>query len=95
MKKILGTTLLLLLGLASGARVSQTRLSRQQANLDFAETGATQTTHSCPLAINRIKAGPANFNTIIGSGSAFTDATFTPSADAVRWSDMPGADNLS
>jgi hypothetical protein len=64
--KILGTTLLALLGIANGAKViNHSRISSERVSM--AEVDA-QTSHSCQYAINRIKAGPADFTTIIGSG---------------------------
>jgi len=68
MKKVLGTTLLLLLGSALGARVTQNRLGERSHNLNFAELEAGETSHTCQYAINRVKAGPANYKTIVGSG---------------------------
>lgn len=69
MKKVLGTTLLLLLGLTQGLRVSQTRLNKHTNNLDFAEVASgTGVSHTCQYSINRIMAGATNPANVIGTG---------------------------
>jgi hypothetical protein len=72
----LGTTVLLAMGLANGVKVSDSsRVSKLVNNLAQSEAPdvlaqlTTGTSHNCQYAINRIKAGPANFNTIVGSGN--------------------------
>jgi hypothetical protein len=95
MRKIVASTLLLLLGASQQVRVSQSRLGKMNNNLEFAEVSSEAgTTHTCQYAINRIKAGPANFNTIVGSGQAYSDATFPSGYEMLRWDDMPGSYNL-
>jgi hypothetical protein len=41
-----------------------------------------------------VKAGPANYKSIIGSGQKYTDSTFGPDSEMLRWNDMPGSYNL-
>jgi hypothetical protein len=99
----IGTTVLLALGLASGVKITDSSrvsklvnsLAQSKAPDLLAELGSGATSHNCQYSINRIKAGPANFNTIIGSGNKYTDATFPASSEMIRWTDYPGSDNLA
>lgn len=84
--------LLFLLGATNAVKLPQ-RLNKP-INLDFAETGAEQTAHSCQFAVNRIKAGPSNYKSIIGSGKSFTDVSFPPNSEMVRWNDLPSNANF-
>ena len=42
-----------------------------------------------------MKAGPVNFNSIIGTGNSYTDSSFPPSSEMLRWSDYPGSYSLA
>lgn len=47
--------------------------------------------HTCQSAIARLKSAPIDYKSIIGSGSKFTDASFSFNAtgDAMYWTDYP------
>jgi hypothetical protein len=48
MQKVIGATLLLLLGLTTSTRISQTRMSKINNNLEFAEVSADAgVAHNC------------------------------------------------
>ena len=72
MKTAIATTILLLLGLSNGTTIKK---NMSQAKNVLAELTAG-VTHTCQFSINRVNAGPANFNSIIGSGNVYTDNTF-------------------
>lgn len=94
--KTLGTTLALLFGVTQGVRVSQTRLSKTHNNLDFAEVSSEAgASHTCTFAIDRINNGYANFKSITGSGQKYTDSSFAPDSEMIRWSDRPGSYSLT
>ena len=82
---------LVLLGVVSAASLKN-RIQHPKNNLAETFTG---TSHTCQTAINRVKAGPADYASIIKAGAAYTDASFPATSEMVTWSDYPGADSLS
>ena len=98
----LGTTLLLAMSMTNSVKVSDSSRVSKLVNslaqteapdmLAQLETGAS---HTCQHSINRINAGPANFNSIIGSGNKYTDSSFAPNSEMIRWEDRPGAYSLA
>ena len=74
-------TLLMLLG-ASTATTYKPMTQSIAKQLAQTEAG---TSHTCAYSIERIKAGPANYTDIIGSGIMFTDPTFLPDVEMLRW----------
>ena len=66
-----------------GTKVQQ----RVQKLVQSINNAQTQVTHSCSYAISRVKNNvPADYASIIGSGSSYTDADF-PTSDALYWTD--------
>ena len=63
-------------------------------NLAQAETDSTAI-HSCQFSINRIKAGPADYRAILGSGVKYTDTSFAPDSEMIRWADRPRPSGFS
>lgn len=54
-----------------------------------------QGTKTCTYAIDQFKAGPDDFRSIIGSGNAYTDATFPKGYSGIRWTEYPQPTSLS
>ena len=55
----------------------------------------SQQSQSCQQAINVFKQGPANYQSILGSGVAYTDPSFGPSTSSIFWSSYPRASPYS
>lgn len=51
--------------------------------------------HTCQFAINRINAGPADYASIVASGTLYTDDSFPANSEMLRWTDYPGAYSLA
>ena len=49
--------------------------------------------HTCQYSINRIKAGAADYKSIIGSGNKYTDNSFPANSEMISWSDFPRSDS--
>ena len=68
---------LMLLGITTGIKQSH-RGSKLIDNLSETKAGIS---HTCDYSIKRIKAGPADYKTIVGSKIKFTDSSFPPDLD--------------
>lgn len=52
--------------------------------------------HSCSAPINTVKAGPANYLKILGSGVSYSDDSFpTLKNEMIYWPSNPRQDDLS
>ena len=82
---------LVLLGVVSAASLKN-RVQHPKNNLAQTFTG---TSHTCQTPITRLKAGPADYKSIIAAGTAYTDTSFPATSEMNTWSDYSGADSLS
>lgn len=49
----------------------------------------------CYLAIDRLKKGPADYKSILGSGKPYTDPDFKADQSSIMWKDLVSPDDLS
>ena len=78
--------ILIFIAMTSVSASEESILSRSKM-LSRNLTGVSTAGHTCTTAITRFKSGlAANYSAIIGSGNAYTDASFTGLA-SVTWSD--------
>ena len=82
-------TVLIALGVTSASNLKP-RIQSTAQRLAQTQTGVA---HTCTYAIDRIKAGAADYKSIIGSGKQYTDASFPPTSDMISWSDRPRTDS--
>ena len=83
-------SVLLLLGVTFTHGLKSQTLLRNKMAKNYAEAEAdSNIAHSCQFSINRIKAGPADYKTILGSGVKYTDTSFPANSEMIRWADKP------
>lgn len=78
-----------------GAATAAQFKNRAQSTIGSLAETLVGTSHSCSFSIDRINAGPADYKSIIAAGTPYTDSSFGPDAEMVRWSDRPGSSSLS
>ena len=83
MLKVVTTLLVMLLDVSQAlhltGRVSQLAKFLSQSDVQVSQT--------CQAAIQRIKDGPADYKSIIGSGKKYTDTSFAADSEMIRWAD--------
>jgi hypothetical protein len=82
---------LVLLVTASSAVGIKNRIQHSRNQLAEALAG---TSHTCQYSINRVNAGPADYVSIIGNGTLYTDSSFPATSEMLAWSDYPGSYSL-
>ena len=82
---------LALLGVVSAASIKN-RAQHPKNNLAETFTGSS---HTCQTPINRIKAGPADYQSIISQGAPYTDTSYPANFEMIHWNDYPGDVDMS